>query len=329
MSDLLIGALGALLATNQPAAVSNLLVKEIGIVLPSSTINTNDPVEREFYKLMEEDDKAQAEVDRWIQDNEKFAAAGAGDSNKDLNQRILERFAPVRKGYEDFLTRHTNHARAHLAYAGFLNDIYEEHDAVPHIEAALKIDPNNPAGWNNLANYYGHYGDVKKAFEYYTKAIALNPNESVYYQNFGTTVYLFRKDAREHYDINEQQVFDKALTLYSKARELEPNDFPLATEFAQSYYGIKPLRTNDALVAWTNAFKIANDDIEREGVHLHLARVNWMIGRTNVARGHLNVITNQMYAQVKGRIARNIKYRPGGLGDTNEAPLELDNSAGK
>jgi len=58
---------------------------------------------------------------------------------------------------------------------------------------------------------------VKKAFDYYAKAIELNPQEPIYYHNFGTTVYLFRKDAMDFYGITEQQVYDKALGLYSKA----------------------------------------------------------------------------------------------------------------
>jgi tetratricopeptide (TPR) repeat protein len=178
------------------------------------------------------------------------------------------------------------------------------------MERARQIDPNNPTSWNNLANHYGHFGDVKKSFEYYAKAIELKPDEPVYLQNFGTTVYLFRKDAMEFYNINEQQVFDKAMHLYDKARKLSPDDFILATEVAQSYYGIRPFRTNDAFVAWTNAFNLARDPIEREGIHLHLARMNWMVGRTNLAQLHLDAITNVMYAEVKARITRNLTNAP-------------------
>ena len=69
----------------------------------------------------------------------------------------------------------------------------------------------------------------------------------MYYQNLATTVYLYRKDAKEFYGIDEQQVFDKSLALYRKAMQLDPDNFPLATDYAESYYGIRPLRTNDAL----------------------------------------------------------------------------------
>ena len=51
--------------------------------------NTNNPVEAEFQKLMDEDDAAQAEVDQWIRDNQAFAAQGAGEADADLNKRIL------------------------------------------------------------------------------------------------------------------------------------------------------------------------------------------------------------------------------------------------
>ena len=70
----------------------------------------------------------------------------------------------------------------------------------------------------------------------------------------GDTVFLFRKDAREFYGITEQQVFDKALGLYAEALKLDPKNFPLASDVAQTYYGIRPMRLDDALKAWTSTF---------------------------------------------------------------------------
>jgi tetratricopeptide (TPR) repeat protein len=122
-------------------------------------------------------------------------------------------------------------------------------------------------------------------------------------------VYLFRKDARAFYGISEQQVFDKALALYRKAIQLAPDDFPLMTDYAQTYYGIRPLRTNDALGAWTNALKIAHDDNEREGVYIHLARIKMSIGRFAEARAHLNDVTNAAFDGLKNRIESSLAER--------------------
>ena len=307
MNDLTIGLLSALLATNQPLAVSNLIQQHAGLTVPM--VNPSDPVEQELQTLMADDDKALDEVDSWIQTNAVLAAAGGGQSKGALANRIHARLDIVRTHYDEFLRRHPDSSRGFLAYGTFLNDIGEEELAHVQFESAARLDPKNPAAWNNLANYYGENGPITNAFADYARAIELDPTEPVYYRNFATTVYLFRKDAREFYGINEQQVFDKSLELYRKALDLAPDDFELATDYAQSYYGIRPLRTNDALMAWTNALKIAHNDIEREGVYVHLARVKVGAMRFDEAREQLLAVTNPFYADLKNRLERNLVER--------------------
>ncbi len=327
MSELTIGLLSALLATNQPQAVSNLVQQNTGI---SITIpNPNDPAEKELQRLMDEDDAARAEIDKWIQDNNAFAKQGAAVPNAELNRRINERLAPVRQGYGNLLQQFPDFARGHLAYGSFLNELGDEEGGAAEYEKAAELDPKNPAAWNNLGNFHGHQGPVTNAFTDYAKAIELNPAEPIYYQNLATTVYLFRKDAMEFYGITEPQVFDKSLALYAKALALKPDDFPLATDLAQSYYGIKPLRTNDALVAWTNALNIAHDDVEREGVFIHLARVKIAVGRYDEARAHLNDVTNAMYDPLKTRLEHNLELRehPPTNAESAEVKMNLPEAA--
>ena len=275
--------------------------------------------QEELNKLMEADDTAQAEVDGWILENREFAARGAAIPNDELNRRIIERFLPVRQGYEDFIKRYPTNAEVRLAYASLLHDFGEEDLEVELLEKARELDPTIPAVWNQLANYYGHRGPVTNAFRYYEKAIELEPTEPVYYQNFATTVYLFRKDAREYYSITEPQVFDKALELYTQALKLDPTNYPLATDLAISYYAIKPLRTNDALQSWTNALAIAHDDIEREGVYIHLARIKLNVGWLEEARAHLDAVKHEMYNELKKRLVRNLNEKEAEARDPNSA----------
>lgn len=258
---------------------------------------------------MEADDATMDEVDKWIRDNNQFAANGAGESKTELNKRIHARLDGMRKRYADFLKRNPDSARGHLAYGTFLDDIGDEDLAISEFETARKLDPTNPAAWNNCANYYGAHGSPTNAFAYYAKAIELNSNEPVYYQNLATTVYLFRKDAREFYHIDEAHVFDKSLALYQKALQLDPTNFALATDYAESYYGIRPMRTNDALASWTNALKIAGDEIEREGVYIHLARLKIASGRFAEAHAHLDAVTNSFYASLKRHLQTTLNER--------------------
>jgi tetratricopeptide (TPR) repeat protein len=271
--------------------------------------DSGNAVESEYQELLEKDDAAQEEADRWIKDNQAFQAKGAGIENALLTLKIEQRFEPVQKAYEDFLQRHPNHVRGRLAFGSFLNDIGKETEAVAQWDKAREVDPKNPAVWNNLANYYGHRGPVTNAFFYYEKAIELNPKEPVYYQNFATTVFLFRKDAMEFYKIDEQQVFDKALGLYHKAVKLDPQNFVLANDLAQTYYGIRPARPQEALEAWKQALKLAKDELQREGVYVHLARHEMTINQFNEARQHIDAVTNQNYLEIKQRLLKNLETR--------------------
>lgn len=308
------GALSVALATNQPAALSNLVKSATGITV--HVPDKSNPVEAEYQKLMEADDLAQAEVDEWIKENNKFAAQGAGVEAALLNARIEKRFAPIRKGYEDFIARHPKHAGALLAYGSFLNDIAEEDKAFGYWERARLADPKNPAAWNNLANWYGHNSPVLKSFEYYEKAIELDPTESVYWHNLGLTTSLFRHDATNYYKVSLQQVFDKAMEFYRKAVALDPDNFILATDYARSYYGFDPPKSGnqeadrkayarhweEALKAWKTALAIARDDIEREGVYVHFARIQINLGRHEEARRQLNSVTNGMFVTTKSNL---------------------------
>ncbi len=302
VSDLLVGLLSAALATNPPVAVSNLVAQQTGLSLPA--VNTNDPVAVAYQKLVTLDDEAMTQIEKWT---EQADAPGTDAVAKlTLDQRIQQRIDAVKQAYDDFLMHHHDHAKAHLAYGSFLNEIRDEEGAVEQWEKGRALDPSNPAAWNNLANYYGHRGPVTNAFVYYAKAIDLNSNEPVYYHNFAVTVYLFRKDAQEFYHIDEPQVFDKSLALYREAMKRDPNNFILATDYAESFYGTKPPRWEDGIVAWDQALKIAHDEVEREGVYIHMARLNWKLQRLPEAHRWLDRVTNSGYAVLKQRIARNI-----------------------
>ena len=132
--------------------------------------------------------------------------------------------------------------------------------------------------------------------------------------------YLFRKDSMKFYDLTEQQVYDKGLELYRKALKLDPDNFPLASDVAQTYYGIKPLRLEDALKAWTNTLAIAHDEIEREGVYLHFARLKLQADRFAEVRAHLNAVTNDMYTVLKKRLMRNLDEQERKAKGTNAPP---------
>ncbi len=107
---------------------------------PAAPSESRAAVESEYHKVMDADDEAQAEVDKWIRDNQDYAAKGAGLPKTELTRRIRERFEPVRQAYEDFIKRHPAHAAGRVAYASFLGDLGEEESAEEQLDTALTLD---------------------------------------------------------------------------------------------------------------------------------------------------------------------------------------------
>lgn len=298
-----------MMSTNAPVAVSNFVTQTTGVSV-EAVANANDPAEKAYRQLLELDETTTEEIDKWIRDAQAMALKSGVDApNITLNAKIRERLEAVKAAYEKFVEKNPKHVKAWLAYGSFLNEVGQETEAAAKWEKARELDPTNPAPWNNLANYYGHKSPVKKAFEYYAKAIELNPNEPVYYHNFGTTVFLFRKDAKEYYGLEEQQVFDKALELYQKSLKLDPDNFILAQDIAQTYYGIKPPRLEEALKAWDYTLSKARDDYERQGVQIHLARFKINAGKLDEARTHLSLVTHEDYKSLKERVTTTLERR--------------------
>ncbi len=321
MSNVLVGALTVLLSTNPPAALTNLVLEKTG--LSALSVNTNDPVARELEALMEEDDRAQEEIDRWIEEADPTDDPAAALAGVTLRGRIHQRIEPLKARYQRFLEAHPTNAMAHLAYGSFLNEFGEEGLAIEQWEKARQLDPSNPAAFNNLANSYAHVGPVEKSFPLYEEAIRLNPREPIYLHNFGTLVFLFRRDATNYFQCDEQAVFQRAFDLYRRAIALDPLNFQLAADVAQTYYGWHlPAVTNrtearaaelglatTALQAWTNALALAPSEVEREGVHLHFARWNIRLGRFDEARTNLASVTNEMHLTVRDRLDRTLEER--------------------
>ena len=297
---MLAGLLAAALATNTPMAVSNLVAQETGLSI--SVPNPNDPVEREYQALIDKDDTTMRQIEAWTDPG--------GTTNEvtrlTLKQRVKAAEDDVRLAYDDFLRRHPNHARAHLAFGAFLDEIQDEDGAFEQWKKGLELDPKNPAAWDDLGNYFGHAGPITNAFIYYQKAIDLDPTQSVYYHNLAVTIYMYRQDAEQFYHLSEQDAFDKALALYREAIKRAPDDFILASDYAECFYGTNPPRWEQGLVAWQDALKSAHDDTEREGVYIHLARINWKLNRYDESQHWLDQVTNKGYAVLKNRIARNL-----------------------
>ena len=317
MSELLAGALSVLLATNKEAALTRLAPAPATAAI-SAAAGTNDPVQVEFRALLKADDETSDQVEKWLD-----ALPAGAEVPAELKARIDEREEALRQRYEEFLRKNPGHAEARLAYGSFLGDAGDDAGMVLQWEKARELAPGNPAAWNNLAGHYAHRGPIEKAFPYMLKATELNPQEAQYWHSLGTLTFLFRRDAETFFKTDEQGVFRKAFEFYGKALSLQPNSFKLAADVAQTWYGVKPAPAEDeagrkaaelqvvesGLKAWTNAFRLATDVPEREGVRLHFARWQIRARRWDEARTQLDLVSDPGLLELKARLERSWRDR--------------------
>lgn len=273
----------------------------------------DETAQAELRRVLADDDDAQAEADRLLQENRRYRAQGSGLTEEELQLRLRARFIAVRGAYQQFLSRHPANVPALLAYGSLLDDLGEDTAAAEQWEKARALAPENPATWNNLANHYAGSGNELKAFSYYEKAIALATNSVTYQRNLGSAIINLRSNAMAYYSLSEPAVLDKGLQLLRIAEQAQPDDFALATEIAQTLYAIRPPRPGELQAAWRRALELAGDDVEREGVGLHLARVQLLAGKPEEARQILGTVTNTVFAPLRRELEAQLgKQSPAG-----------------
>ena len=280
------------------------------IPLPRLWAQQSAATDQEFTALLAKDDAAMADVHRWFNDNLDTIKNQAGQRTT-LARLIQQRLAPVRASYEDFLARHPEHTRARNAFASFLGQTRNEKEAASQWEIALNLDPKSAAAWNNLGVHAGNLalqlkqaGSAQRAIASYAKAVEVAPREPLYLHNLATAIALFGDAAAAHFQIDRARVLDRALEFYQKALDLDPKRFQLASELAETYHDIRPIRLVEARQAWVRAFQIARDDSDREWVNLQLALLEANAGDRVAARQQLAKSAGRHYPELHRRLAK-------------------------
>lgn len=333
MSELLLGTLSLLLATNPPAAVSRYVegrLAPFAALTGAPVVDPSDPVEVEFQEVLRADDAGEAEMERLLagevplDPSQAPSPSALREARRQAMLRVINR---TRERYEAFLRRHPDHVRARLAYGDHLSNHGDDTEVLEQLGIALKLDPRNPVVWNNYAGHFAHVGPITNAFVAYEKALALRPYEPLYHYNLGTVIFLYRADAREYYRCDEAAVFERALAHYQECRRLAPRSFRYAFEYAQTFYGVKPEPSTTpegrvqaearlaerALKGWEEALELANNEVDRDGIFLHFARWQIRLGRWDAARTNLAKVTLPEHQELRRRLERNLIQRENGL----------------
>ena len=218
--------------------------------------------------------------------------------------------------YQHFVNDHPRHARAMVAFGSLLYDQHREEEGIRWWENAIAADPHEAYAYNCLANDYGHNGHADKALRYYQKAIDLAPTEPIFRYNWATTCEMFRNESKAVYGWSKDEIFQHSLEQFRKARDLVPQDFEMASAYAETFYQVPKANWQEAYDGWQFCLKQPLDDQQRQLVYAHLGRVCMRLGRNDEAREWLAKLGNGGQGSVRRALERKIAEE----GKTNGAP---------
>jgi len=222
--------------------------------------------------------------------------------------------------YKHFLNDHPLHTRAMVAYGSLLYDQHREEEGMRWWEKAIAIDPNEAYAYNALANDYGHNGHADKALRYYQKAIDLVPTEPIFRFNWATTCQMYRNESKAVYGWSKEEIFQHALEQFRQARDLVPQDFTMASTYAETFYMMPKPDWQGAYDAWQFCLKQPLAEDQRQFAYSNIARTCIRLGRVDEAKQWLAKLTDTSRASVHRSLERKIAEQSASAGSATNSP---------
>ncbi len=273
-------------------------------------------LESELQSIFTADNTAITEVAKWIEENNTLIRTDPIWRDR-LAQRIRMRLDRVRKLYLAFIEKHPNHARARAAYGSFLAHLDDQQGALRELKVSAKLAPFNAAVQNNIATHLGtlavesgRHARVGELLEAYQKAIRLAPRAPLYRHNYAIALSLFQTEAAAHLKLTPREVTEEALKQITEALRLDPNNFEIAADLAETHHHFKPLPRKKTLAAWQHAATLATTDDERGWAELQMAIVNIETNHFEDAKQHLEKVNVEIYRKLKQRLLSAIERTP-------------------
>ncbi|MDM7861375.1 tetratricopeptide repeat protein [Alteromonas sp. ASW11-36] len=132
-----------------------------------------------------------------------------------------QRFDLAEAIFRELMRKFPKHWQSYNAIATLFIDSGQFKQAIPFLDSALKLTPENEFVLNNLGAAYLYIGDFLKSAQYFERAAEMIPTGYGY--SNAASIYYYAGD------------FEKARELYTQARKLLPDVYQISLNLADTY----------------------------------------------------------------------------------------------
>lgn len=210
----------------------------------------------------------------------------------------LSRTETLIKDYEQWLVNNPDNFEGLLLYGKWLYSIGLNEKS---FEIFQKINSKNPdiaVVHQQLANYYAEHAQPQAAYEHLTKALNLDPKQSIYWVQMGELLIHY-KDILIH--LNDFTPFTLDLALedtFAQAVNLEPDNLYYRKRQAEAFFYQTHPNWPLAFEYWKALFQSAKNFEEREYSALQAAHTAYELNDASIYF-YLNQVQSMTYAQAK------------------------------
>jgi thioredoxin-like negative regulator of GroEL len=133
------------------------------------------------------------------------------------------------------------------------------------------------------------------------------------------------------YGWSKEEIFQHSLEQFRQARDLVPQDFDMASTYAETFYMMPKPDWQGAYDGWQFCLKQPLDDQQRQQVYANLARTCIRLGRIDEARQWLAKLTDNGQTSMRHLLERKIdqQSKTTGSSQTNSPAIVTPDAVAK
>lgn len=217
----------------------------------------------------------------------------------------LERhFNALILSYSSYLSENPDDVSALILYGKLLRRIGKNEEAFKAFLKADDLDPQIAVVKQQIGNHLAETGKGKAALTLYLNAIQLEPDVPAYHYALGEILYTFRDQFLEEKIFTRDALDREMLKAFQTAVRLEPDSFDGQMRLGEAYYDLASPDWKAALLHWDKVRKAtpSDDQLRRQILDLHKARVLGKLGRTEEAKELAATIVQPSLQQSKQQV---------------------------